>query len=590
MAQTFTTAAMGNAANDGSGNGLRTGGLKIAADLTELYEDVAALAADVEDIQNHQELPEVFVEERFFYDTSGKGHVLTQNLMYDVNVGPVCYFYEGTYRRFYFAYFEGRKDVTGSVRSGGYENKTWINYYDIDTKTFGVPISLTELYPDSDDVHSIPAIIVADDGRILVFKDDLDFTGAPGIHNAHIEVWKSDTAEDISAFTKVALVGDYTPELAFAYPRVFKLTDGTLFLYVRDKISGEERYHSIMKSEDDGETWTDLEDVEGRTIVADYTTAGWFLYHRFCYATKANGINIIFNPRHATSAQGLKALYFAHSDDGINWENARQYVEGSGGYSHDVITSGNLEKTDLDTNYAVDVSVLGTADTSLNGIKGCIGVDGIPYIIGFQNPANTIPKINKVSNFYLYHYDVTTHAWIKTDILAALARSGSKYNFNNIYGNNGHIVSYGSGKVDIVVNVIEDIYNLMTGETIKATGSTTPGIIYRVVTTEVNHFGTGVVVDDIIRSASAFVCDANNTVVAMKSVPMLFRTEDYGVTFQYVNLDNVYNKHGVGWGTIAANFNFLDSKQMLLMCAVSESTDFETIDHSNMMCFHSKIK
>lgn len=43
MAQTFTTAAMGTAANDGSGNKIRQGGLKIAADLTELYGKVAAL-------------------------------------------------------------------------------------------------------------------------------------------------------------------------------------------------------------------------------------------------------------------------------------------------------------------------------------------------------------------------------------------------------------------------------------------------------------------------------------------------------------------------------------------------------------------
>lgn len=47
MAQTFTTAAMGAAANDSSGNKLRTGGLKIAADLTELYADVAALAGSL---------------------------------------------------------------------------------------------------------------------------------------------------------------------------------------------------------------------------------------------------------------------------------------------------------------------------------------------------------------------------------------------------------------------------------------------------------------------------------------------------------------------------------------------------------------
>lgn len=45
MAQTFTTAAMGAAANDGSGNKLRAGGLKIAADLAELYGLVASLSA-----------------------------------------------------------------------------------------------------------------------------------------------------------------------------------------------------------------------------------------------------------------------------------------------------------------------------------------------------------------------------------------------------------------------------------------------------------------------------------------------------------------------------------------------------------------
>lgn len=44
MAQTFTTAVMA-AANDGSGNPIRTGGLKIAEDLTELYASVAALSA-----------------------------------------------------------------------------------------------------------------------------------------------------------------------------------------------------------------------------------------------------------------------------------------------------------------------------------------------------------------------------------------------------------------------------------------------------------------------------------------------------------------------------------------------------------------
>lgn len=45
MAQTFLTAAMGGAANDGSGSKIRPGGLLIAADLAELYTLVAALTA-----------------------------------------------------------------------------------------------------------------------------------------------------------------------------------------------------------------------------------------------------------------------------------------------------------------------------------------------------------------------------------------------------------------------------------------------------------------------------------------------------------------------------------------------------------------
>lgn len=589
------TVNLGTDANDGSGDALRTAFDKLNDNCDELYTDVATLQGDLADIANYKELPDVYdYLEQFFYDTAAKGHIQTQNILYDQNVGPVSYYFSGTHKRFYFAYFEGRKDAGGNVRAT-YENKSWVNFYDVETKTFGVAISLTELYPDSDDLHNIPAIIVNDAGNILVFKDDLDFTGAPAVHNGHIEVWKSDAVEDISAFTKVAVVGDYTPELACAYPRVFKLTDGTLILYIRAKIGGEERYHAAFKSVDGGDTWTDLEgNADVQTVLADYTTAGWYLYHRPCYATQAHGINIIFNPRHATSAQGTKAIHFAHlnlDDSGVVWENARQFVEGAGGTSHDVLVDGEIVKTELDANFAVDVSVIATADTGLAVIKSCIGVDKIPYILGFQWDINTIPKLNdKVTNLYLYHYDVTTHAWIKTDILAALDRSGELWNFHQIYGTTGHLISYGSGRVDIILNVIQDIYSLLTGETVIATGTLVPGLTYRVVTTELNHFGAGVLVDDVIRPTSAYVCDANNTVVPMKNVPMLFRTEDYGVTFQYLNLDNQYNKHGVGWGTMSSNYNFPDTKEMLLMCTVAESTDFATIDFANLACYYSKIK
>jgi len=52
MAQTFTAATMGNAANDGNGNPIRTGGLKIAADLGELYSKETANAATRDAYEN----------------------------------------------------------------------------------------------------------------------------------------------------------------------------------------------------------------------------------------------------------------------------------------------------------------------------------------------------------------------------------------------------------------------------------------------------------------------------------------------------------------------------------------------------------
>ena len=47
MAQSFTVDVMGVAPNDGSGNTIRAGGLKIAADLTEIYSEIELLQADL---------------------------------------------------------------------------------------------------------------------------------------------------------------------------------------------------------------------------------------------------------------------------------------------------------------------------------------------------------------------------------------------------------------------------------------------------------------------------------------------------------------------------------------------------------------
>lgn len=50
-----------------------------------------------------------------------------------------------------------------------------------------------------------------------------------------------------------------------------------------------------------------------------------------------------------------------------------------------------------------------------------------------------------------------------------------------------------------------------------ATGTLTSGKLYRIVTTEVNHFGTSLVVGDYFISAGTEECDASNTVLEVKT-------------------------------------------------------------------------
>jgi hypothetical protein len=88
MAQTFTTAAMGTAANDGSGNKLRVGGLKIAVDLTELFARVTALEAGG-----------IMVTSILRHDSSvacngSSGQVITYSTPFS-NVKPIIDDYEG---------------------------------------------------------------------------------------------------------------------------------------------------------------------------------------------------------------------------------------------------------------------------------------------------------------------------------------------------------------------------------------------------------------------------------------------------------------------------------------------------------------
>lgn len=513
-----------------------------------------------------------------YYDTHEKGLGWTANFLVN-SMSPTAYYFEDTYRRVYFVYFEGRLDTKGDARGGGREARTWLSYYDIDTKMFAEEVTFTEQFPDSDDLHNMPTVIVADSGHIIVIKESLKPSGG---HNSAMEIWRSNSSEDISAFTKVTEL-DYE----LAYPQIFKITDGTIFLYCRERIGGEERYNAIFKSEDDGANWTSLEDVsDTKTQVVNYDTAGYFAYPRSMMSSRAQGINIILNPDIGVSGN-YESISFMHSDDGITWENARQFVEGSGGYSHNILTEGVLDRSDIDTNYLVDGPIGNPTDYYLLCQNGCLTPDGIPYIVSvYYEAANT--ALNRLSNLYLYYYDSITHAWIKKDILSLLVRSNASFgDVTNIYP---IIIAYGNSRIDVIVAMSKDIADLITPDVVINSGTLTAGVTYRILTTT-GSLKTGVGVNGIFKSNGTETPDGSNTVVVTRTTYYVFRSDDNGDSFTYYDLDSKYNGIG-GYGAMMINFNCIEKKQLFLGCQTSETTDYTDklyVEYSNIQLFHSKI-
>lgn len=601
--------------------------------------------------------------ESFFYDTLQKGEVYVSNGLSPTSMGPKVWYHEGTYKRFYFAYFNGNRMADGTTVTG-LGQKSTVNYYDVDSRTFGVEYQLPEKYAMSVDVHNLPVVMVDDDGYVLVVKEGLDgdylrleegthdggngaanlsdstasfgsmtnrmisnwTKGSSGVissntgttatatmyfgtaqdwdngdqyyistqtisgtvHNSPIEVWRSASPEDISSFTLVHEFGripDYSPEQALAYPRIFKDSSGVLFAFFRNNTGGSEDVLSGAKSVDGGLNWTDLSGTSDTlTEISDLGSAGW-MYHRNINCTTEQGINIMFNMRHNTSSQGYVAIYFLHSDDGLNWDNARQLAEGSGGYTHDV-TSSSISKANLDTYYYID-------DTESSADDGILGLDGVldpvtdvPYIVAMRyEPSSIFGGNNRITAFYFYRYDTTGHAFERRDIFDQLRR-GNDPNSNVLATYfSASLIAYGSSRLDLIVTCIKDYDDEVTGEVTLNSGTTVAGQYYRVTATSDTRFGTGVGANDIIRPTSAISLDGSNTVERVRAVPMVFTTVDDGETWVFIrDLDDKYSKIS-GHGNFVINRNYQDNNQLLMMYSVAKAyTNWDDLDHVSFSC------
>ncbi len=159
-------------------------------------------------------------------------------------------FYDNIYPRCY--YYNDVTYCTYHCELGQYDR--CVMAYNHTQKKWAGPVKVA-LNPDTDkgDSHGNPAIIVANDGRILVVHAE---------HVSNYNVERSDSSENISAWSTETTIGS-----GHTYPQLFKTSTGTLYLISRQ--TGTEDDLVFYSSSDNGATWSAKTDIISAQLVDD---------------------------------------------------------------------------------------------------------------------------------------------------------------------------------------------------------------------------------------------------------------------------------------------------------------------------------
>lgn len=491
--------------------------------------------------------------------------------------GPCAVYYKGTYNRIYFTILERYVDAAQNAISGA-QTTHRVGYVDLDKNVISNLIEIPFARYHGTDTHTVPAINITNNGYIILMWEQLSGTPPAGTgHNTNIEIWRSNAAETIEDpvtpgthyFTQTGLItGEHS------YPKIFVLTDNKIFAFTRHH-SGTHKYAAGFKSEDDGVTWTSLTGVTNSyTDIINYDRTGptdWYTYIYTVDGAQGYGINLFLCPNEGftgTSPDGTpassnaKTLYFLHSDNGTNWDNAELFTIGSGGTTKNIISSGALTYAELEANYKVD-DVSTDVEYSMQILHTSLKeTDGIPYILYMINDrtpesGGNAPIINNTGVYlYIAYYDTGTTSWVKTDVLSMLQlESTSVYGVGLYYGGLGAIKVYNENIIDVMLTRIKYFPYGRAYSEISSTSDIVDGKQYRITATDVNHFGTGAVVDDILyvfgsggnhitATGTIITLDANNKLEPLLLEKVYFRTYDAGSNWSIIKVDDDLNHIG----------------------------------------------
>lgn len=616
---------------------------------TETYDDTKRFIAI---LYSEVEIPDVSRDATDFAGTWMKierdGNTFTYNnpLIYDTQEygdqtylslvsttwAPRCFYYHGTYRRFYFTTYSNRWNTidfispTYTPKSNGVVNKNYISYYDLDSRSISnlIEVPINDTAAESIDRHNVAVLVVADDGHIIVAQEEMP----TGYHNSYFKIFRSILPEEIEDpttpagfhFTEVAELGSSVDsEYMIAYPNLcLGPNSGELFFIARrEDATLDHDWDVIYKSINNGANWTDLSgNANLASNILNCDIAGgtgnptdWYAYPRVIPCERSNGICLLVSTNEGPGTDGYtylggqlaanryKGIYFLQSYDGITWNNIERFIEGTGGYSKNIVTSGYITATQLTTNFKVD-DVLDSEEQSLFAVGAAVGTDKIPVIVAINwdrwyksvSP-DYIGKMNIANSLSTYYYNTTTNLWVNTDISNLYSDKTSTVGVEPLlFDFASSFVNYGEGIWDIGMKRLTYAENIEepTYAAISSDANRYCGLMYEIVTTAPNTFGEGLIIGDIVTvGASTGSCDGSNTLKYVPSEFAIYRTRDWGVSYQLVN--EPYRMPSSTYTGCTNSFNYLDSKNLMVMFAVNRMAVAGTVTHSDYVYYSSEI-
>ncbi|MCD4796819.1 MAG: T9SS type A sorting domain-containing protein [Candidatus Cloacimonetes bacterium] len=346
------------------------------------------------------------ISEGYIYSTNSSGH--NPYAITGENFNPQIYYYSGEHNRTYFTWMQ--------KGGAGYSLENMVFYYDHDTEELSESYGVVPGTQGATDTHGHGAIIVADDGHIIVIHEKL-WNAGPSAHNGEYQMKRSILPEDPSGGFELV----HTTGFGNCYPKIWKTDNGDLFVSSRYGSDAWADHYRVMlyKSTDNGLTWD-----AGTVIVNFGTAANYWAYHSRIIQSDSDGINIVINRVDRDPNYSYADCYYLRSEDGVIWTN----IDNS--YTKDVSTQGSLNSTEMDNYYLVDHS--NNVPAGIGLITGCISTSNNIYLAEMDG------TMNPCGWFFMYWED---EEWQKIEIPN-----------NNIRIVIWGMYSYSDEEFDIIVN------------------------------------------------------------------------------------------------------------------------------------------